>query len=137
MSVGLVVNPAMRGLRADSSMDGSEAPSEKILIRSKEVGLGMCRPRVKSLRVSQNRRRDTKSSFWFRGERAVTGRQIAHEFAVERRVVDLEVRVLSLHPEGEPQGCGGEGQRERDRDHNPAYPAPGRQPFVRREGAER
>ena len=38
ISVGLVVKPAMRGSRADSSIDGSDAPSAKILIRSK-VGL--------------------------------------------------------------------------------------------------
>src|SRR5579863_199357 len=97
INVGLVVNPAMRGSRADSSIDGSEAPSAKILIRSKEVGLGMCRPRVKSLRVSQNRRQDTKSSFGLGRNDPVTGRKMAHEFAVERRVVDLEVRILPLH----------------------------------------
>jgi hypothetical protein len=32
ISVGFVVNPAIRGSRADSSIDATDAPSAKILI---------------------------------------------------------------------------------------------------------
>ena len=41
ISVGLVVNPAILGSRADSSIDGNDAPSAKILIRSREGMLDM------------------------------------------------------------------------------------------------
>ena len=53
INVGLVVNPEMRGSRADSSIDGSDAPSANILMRSSEMGLGMSRSSDKSARVSQ------------------------------------------------------------------------------------
>ena len=40
INVGLVVKPEMRGSRADSSIDGSDAPSAKILMRVK-LGLSV------------------------------------------------------------------------------------------------
>src|SRR6185312_6699112 len=63
--VGLVVNPAMRGSRAASSIEGSEAPSAKILMLSSELVLGMAEASAdKSL---ESRKSSTGSQSHFGG----------------------------------------------------------------------
>src|SRR6185437_3332200 len=118
--VGLVVKPPMRGSRADSNIDGSEAPSAKILIRSKEV-IGRLSNGGEEPSSLANRRRDT-NSFRLGWDRAMTEREAVHELVVELGVVGLEVRVLPLDPERDPHARRGDRQKERPGDGQPAGP---------------
>src|SRR5580765_1540635 len=88
MSVGFVVNPAMRGLRADSSMEASDAPSAKTLMASSEGSCDIVAP-------------------------GLTLREAFFQSVHQRRVVLAEVLVLAREPERDAHHDRGE--REHDR----------------------